>query len=56
MMTVLFKKTLFIENLSFRLVRNLSENEGFPIPKHRAQARFTCGNDRVVNWLDVFLR
>ena len=48
--------------LSFRLARNLSVKEGFPIPnsrldgaaKHRAQARFTCGNDSVklfLRWL-----
>jgi hypothetical protein len=24
-------------------------SEGFPIPKHRAQARFVCGNDSQLN-------
>jgi hypothetical protein len=46
---VLYRKTLFIIGLSFRLVRNLSGKEGFP-------TRFTCGNDRVLMLPDVFLR
>ncbi len=48
-MSVLYKKTLFIVGLSFRLVRNLSGKKGFP-------TRFTCGNDRVLVLSDVFLR
>jgi hypothetical protein len=53
---MLYKNSLFIEVLSFRLVRNLSVKEGFPTCLPDRQARFTCGNDRVLVLSDLFLR